>query len=86
MCRSKGFKVNNCQSWRSQEKVCCPAPVPLKPVGPDLRLSAVESFLKSDGWFLCNPLIYRPQMLSIERSKPFKQGKRAFALSATRGF
>ena len=26
---SKGFKVTSCQSWRSQKKVCHPAPAPV---------------------------------------------------------
>ena len=41
---SKGFKVTRCQSWRSQEKVCHPAPAPLEPVGPHSRKPGVEPF------------------------------------------
>ena len=48
VCRSKGCKVTSCQSWRSQEKVCRPAPAPLKPVGPGLTLTGVKSFSKFD--------------------------------------
>ena len=47
---AKGFKVTSCQSWRSQEKVCRPAPAPLEPVGQDSWSPRVESFSKFDGW------------------------------------
>ena len=34
---------------RSQEKICRPAPAPLKSVGPDSRMPGVKSFSKFDG-------------------------------------
>ena len=69
-CRLKGFKVTSFQSRRSQEKVCLLAPATLEPAGLDSNLPAVESLSKLDGWELCSPLTYRPQIFSIKRSKP----------------
>ena len=71
LCGSKGFKVTSSQSWRSQEKVCRPAPAPLEPVGPDSSCTGVKSFSKFDGQSFCSPLTYRPQIFSIERSTTF---------------
>ena len=48
--RSKGSKVTSCQSWRSQEKVCSPAPAPLEPVGPDSTSFWVKPFSNYDSW------------------------------------
>ena len=49
VCRLEGFKVTNYQNWRSEEKVCRPAPAPLKPVGPGSIPGEAESFSKFDG-------------------------------------
>ena len=43
-------KDTSFQSWRSQEKVCQPAPAPLEAVSPGSILGEVESFTKLDGW------------------------------------
>ena len=37
---------------------------------PRFECAGVESFSKFDGQQLCSPFIYRPQIFSIERSKP----------------
>ena len=50
VCRSKGCKVISYQSWRSQEKVCCPIPAQLDPIGLHSSMPWVESFSKFDGW------------------------------------
>ena len=70
LCRSKGLKVTSCQSWRSQQKVCRPALAPPEPVGPDSSCTGVKSFSKFEGRSFCSPSTYRPQIFSIERSKP----------------
>ena len=69
--RSKDFKVISCQSWRSQEKVSHLALALLEPVGQDSSCSGVKSFSKFEGRSFCSPLTYRPQIFSIDRSKPF---------------
>ena len=73
----KGRKVTNYQSWRSQEKVCLPAPATLEPISPHWRSTGVKSFSKFDGWLICSPLTYRPQIFSIKRSKPFSNVHRS---------
>ena len=55
---------------RGREKVFHPAPALVEPLGPSSSLSRVESFSKFDGQQLCSPLIYRPHISIIERSKP----------------
>ena len=66
VCRSKILKVTNCQSWRSQEKVCRPAPALVEPLSPSSSWTGAESFSKFDGWQLCSPLTYRPNISSIK--------------------
>ena len=45
-------------------------PGPSQPVCPGSNPCAFKSFSKFDGWYFCSPLTYRPQIFSIERSKP----------------
>ena len=67
VCRSKVIKVISFQSWRSQEKVCRPAPAPLELLGPDLSSPWVKSLPKFDGWYFLSPLTNRPQIFSNKR-------------------
>ena len=45
VCRLESFKVINYQSWRSEEKVCLPAPATLDLSGPRSRSPGVKSSL-----------------------------------------
>ena len=50
-----------------------PAEVCASAISLGSRTPGVKSFSKFDGWQLCSPLTYRPQIFSIERSKPFQK-------------
>ena len=63
---SKSFKFTSCQSWRSQEKVCHPAPAPLEPVGPGLIIIGVVSFSKFNGRYLYSPSVCKKVQLRVD--------------------
>ena len=66
----KGIQSSQLSKLEVTRKSLPTGPDPSWPVCPDLIPGEVESFSKFDGWSFCSPLTYRPQIFSIERSKP----------------
>ena len=74
--RSKGFKITNCQSLRSQKESQLwplqPKCVQAHTYGLSLLSIGFKSTSKFNGLQLCSPLTYRPYIICMERSKSSK--------------